>query len=249
MRGGAPPCSRLEWDSEFFGCRIGRVAAHRITSAEMERVLDWARVEVIDCLYFLAEAADLESVRIAEEAGFDLTDVRVTRIRDLDASGESPPDDVDLYREEDLPALRAIASVSHRDTRFYHDPHFPRARCDALYASWITRRCAESPNGVLVVRDAGVAAGYLTCLIDPDGVGIIDLVAVAPEQREKGLGERLVRASFGWFAERGCSRVRVVSQARNAAAARVYRRLGFRTVSLQLWYHPWLAGSPLADAE
>jgi hypothetical protein len=50
----------------------------------------------------------------------------------------------------DLPALRAIARTSHHDSRFYCDARFSRARCDALYETWIEKSCQGGAAAVLV---------------------------------------------------------------------------------------------------
>jgi dTDP-4-amino-4,6-dideoxy-D-galactose acyltransferase len=233
-------CRVLDWDSEFFGRRIGRVESRKVDAEAMHQVRVFAEAEEIDCLYYLADAIDGESIRAAEAAGFRCSDVRVTRERRLDQVPSELPEDVEIFRENDLPALQAIARSSHTASRFYYDPQFPRELCDRLYETWITKVCQSEPEGVLVVRRAGLAVGYLACDLDSPTTGTIGLVAVAESERGQHLGELLVRGSLSWFAARGRERVRVVSQARNLASARVYERMGFRTTSVEHWYHLWL---------
>ncbi len=232
-------CVVLEWDSEFFGRRIGRVKARVLDEAVMGQVQSFARAESIDCLYYLADAGDGESIRAAELAGFRNTDIRVTRERSLERISSELPRGVEKFGEDDLPVLQEISRTSHGATRFYRDPHFSREQCDALYERWITNACEGQAESVLVVRQAGRAAGYLTCEIEDQTTGSIGLVAVAESERGQGLGELLVRGSLSWFASRGCDRVSVVSQARNIAAARLYEGMGFQTTAVEHWYHLW----------
>ena len=234
-----PPCRLLEWDSGFFGRRIARVCAARLGAGDAARIRRWAEAHAVECLYYRADAGDRESIRAAEEAGFRLTDVRVTRERPLDDPAGELPEGVGPSREGDLPALREIARVSHRDTRFYQDPRFPRERCDALYETWIANACAGRADHVLVARSEGRVAGYVACVLEPAQTGRIDLVAVHPALRGRGIGERLVRGALARLAAGGCRRVRVASQARNIEAARLYERLGFRTVTVEHSYHLW----------
>ena len=234
------PCRFLEWDSEFFARRIARVRSTRLTPDELERIRRWSRAEAIDCLYYLADAADTQSIRVAEEAGFRFTDVRVTRERSLDGEGGELPEGVELFRDEDVPALRVIARASHAASRFYHDDRFPRERCDDLYETWIANACAGDADCVLVARSSGRPAGYLSCVIETPTRARVDLVAVAAAEREQGFGDRLVRGALRWLANRGCERARVVNQARSVESTRLYERLGFRTISVQHWYHLWL---------
>jgi dTDP-4-amino-4,6-dideoxy-D-galactose acyltransferase len=243
-------CRFLDWDSAFFGRRIARVQGAGLDRSKMRRVADFVRTESIDCLYYLVDDGDLESIEIAEEGGFRCMDVRVTRERSLADLSPDGPADVDSFREGDLSALQAIARSSHGATRFYHDPGFPRERCDALYERWITNSCTASctatptaekgaEEGVLVVREDGEAVGYVTCESESASTGRIGLIAVAENHRGRGFGELLVKGSLAWLARKGHERVRVVSQARNAESGRLYERLGFVTIKQERWYHFW----------
>ncbi len=241
MRRG-PACRFLEWDSEFFGRRIARVTASPLSDSEARQVLAWARAQRIDCLYLLVDADDPVSIRSAEDSGFRLVDVRLTLQRYLRGHGSTPAEPSVAIRPckpADVPELRRIARVSHRDSRFYCDPRFPDAQCDALYDRWIERRCAEDAGAVLVGEYDGKPSGYLVCQLDSDDSGRIDLVAVDAEARATGLGTQLVAASLRWFAEAGRERALVVTQGRNAAGLRLYGALGFTTQSVELWYHLW----------
>lgn len=243
-------CRYLEWDSSFFGRRIGRITGPRLTRIAADRAREWVGRESIECLYYLADSADAESVRAAEDVGFRLVDVRVTLSRALApdewSPTDTPPDEIGPFTPEDVPALRSIARTSHRDTRFYYDPHFPRERCDALYERWIEKSCAGHADAVLVARAQGHPVGYVACHLGPDDTGQIGLIALDATTRGQGLGERLVRASLCWFAGNEARRTTVATQGRNIHGLRLYEKLGFRTDSVQLWYHLWPSESRLA---
>src|SRR5580692_11543770 len=72
------PCSFLEWDSQFFGRRIGRVEGHRLDAELRSRISAWCLENAIDCLYFLADANDSQTVVCAEEWKAHFVDIRVT---------------------------------------------------------------------------------------------------------------------------------------------------------------------------
>lgn len=65
------------------------------------------------------------------------------------------------------------------------------------------------------------------------GEAVIRMLAVAPDARESGAGDALVRACLAQAADDGCTMVRLSSQEDMRAAHRLYERLGFtRTPSL-----------------
>lgn len=233
-------CERLGWDSEFFGISVGRVTVPRLTPELVEAIADWVRCERIDCLYFLCDPTCLRSSPLAERAGFRLTDVRVTLKLGV-APHVAPHPAVRLAIPGDADALATIARVSHTDSRFYFDGHFPVERCDALYEAWIRRSLAGWAAAVFVAEDHGRPAGYVTCHRDDRGGGSIGLIGVAQSAQGSGLGMQLVSAACAWMAEHCISPVTVATQGRNVRAQRLYQRAGFVTADVGLWFHRWSA--------
>lgn len=238
-----PICKCLDWDTQFFGVRIGQLVPKVIGAATMDTALDWCRREVIRCLYFQCDPADDESVRLAERNGFHLVDVRVVFGKEI-GPAESPADacgvPVRRWRERDLPALDPVAAESYRDTRFWYDRNFPRDRVTALYREWLNRSCHGFADEVLVAEVDGRAGGFITCHLDTGSKGRVGLVGVSADLRGKGVGKALLAAATEYFAAARTSRVEVATQARNLAAQRLYQRSGFVTSSVGLWYHLWL---------
>jgi ribosomal protein S18 acetylase RimI-like enzyme len=238
-----PICTYLEWDSAFFRRNIARVSANRLHQEDLARALVWCEAQSIDCLYFLADADDALSTQLAQQHRFDLVDVRMTLdLRSFDTLPDADPHtSIRPCAPDDVPALRAIAKLGHRDSRFYYDPHFPNALCDTLYETWIEKSCAGDADAVLVAEDQGRLAGYISCHLDEQTSGRIGLVGVAAAARGKGIGLALVGQALGWFAAQDTHLVSVVTQGRNVQAQRLYQRSGFLTRSVQLWYHRWFS--------
>jgi ribosomal protein S18 acetylase RimI-like enzyme len=231
-----PTCEFLPWDTEFFGIRIARIHG-AIARDDMPVIEDWCAKESIRCAYLLTGSGDAETIRVAEDHHFHLTDLRLTLERRLSAGMEMPTC-VRPARENDIPELVNMARVNHTDSRFYYDPGFPRERCDALYATWAEKSCRGWADAVFVAEQDGRTAGYITCHDDKSS-GRIGLVGVAGWARGGGLGRELLQASLSFFASRNLPSVTVVTQLRNVGAQRLYQRNGFVARSLELWYHRW----------
>ena len=216
---------RLTWDSGFFGMGVGRLHAEALTPEVVSQSYEWCRENRVACLYFLGpEAAEVPP-------GFRMVDERVTLAWEAHpVSAPSPA--VRPFAAADLPILEDIARQSHRDSRFYSDSLFDRARCDELYATWIRRSCLGLADTVLVATWEGFPAGYVACQNEAIG-----LIAVAGSAQGRGLGRQLVTAAQHYFQSRGATRVAVVTQGRNLAARALYERCGFRVAGAQYWYH------------
>ncbi len=236
-----PPYEMLEWDSSFFGRRIARLVVRRLTAAALISLDDWVVKNQIDCVYFLCEAADSESIALAEQHRFHLADIRMTLENSLriDRIDSRTTMSVRKAYAGQMEELKAIARSSHKETRFYQDPHFQTSRCDTLYETWIEKSCNGYADMVFTVELGEIVAGYITCHLDSEGVGHIGLLAVAGIARSKGVGSALIHASLNWFAGQQRSLVTVVTQGRNIRAQKLYQRCGFVTRAMELCYHYW----------
>jgi dTDP-4-amino-4,6-dideoxy-D-galactose acyltransferase len=241
------PCNLLDWDTEFFGKRIARATESRLNDIYIQRVLEWCQEQGIECLYFLADADDPETTRLAEQHGFRLVDIRLTFERVLESWGgerdQDPECPVRLVRPADLDVLRKIAGECYHLTRFYYDDCFPLQASARLYQTWIEKSVQGYADRVFVAELQGRPVGYLTCHLHDGGKsGVIGLVGIEQENRGSGVGNSLVYTALQWFAGHACAHVSVVTQGRNIAAQRLYQRNGFLTKSVQLWYHKWFVG-------
>jgi dTDP-4-amino-4,6-dideoxy-D-galactose acyltransferase len=239
-----PVCQFLEWDSDFFGCRIARVNGNYLDAQRVEDINAWCFAERIDCLYFLATADDQISILSAEENRFRLVDLRVTFEKQLSSDEIHQKKTVSniairLCKEDDIRALKGIAKVSYNDSRFYFDNNFPRHLCDALYETWIEKSCEGYADAVLVATIKDVPVGFITCTKLYEQSGEIGLVGVSVERQGMGIGHELLAASSTWFRSCGVKDVKVVTQGRNIKAQRLYQRHGFLAHSVQIWYHKW----------
>ncbi len=254
MTADAPPCERLEWDSQFFGFDIARVRGDTLTAELADRIDAWCHPAGVRCLYFLSRADDPITTQAAEAHAFQLVDIRMVFERQLPngglASNNLPNGSimVRLARPDDLPALQCIARRGYMDTRFHFDTRFPRRLSDALYETWIRRSCEGYAQAVLVAEAAGEPTGYISCHLDgPPITGRIGLVGVSHQAQSQGIGQRLVYRALEWFQSQQAGSVVVATQARNIAAQRLYQRCGFLTQSAQLWYHKWYPPTGHAD--
>jgi dTDP-4-amino-4,6-dideoxy-D-galactose acyltransferase len=242
------PCEFLPWDTNFFGCRVGRVRGDTLNEGLASLIDEWAAANSVRVLYLLARSDDPTTTRMAEIHGYNLTDVRVTFERMLESQKRNTPEPVSssdrirAARPEDVPSLQEIAASGHTGTRFANDPHFPAERVQAFYAKWIAVECEGRAEQVLVAASGeDNPIGYISCHLDANNCGEIGLVGVNPNHRGNGLGSSLVRGALRWFGGQGARLVTVVTQGNNMAAQRLYQKSGFITRNVQLWYHKWFS--------
>ena len=90
-------------------------------------------------------------------------------------------------------------------------------------ATWLIEYQADEASDVESV-------GTIQVLLDIQGRGTIQNIAIIPEHRQRGLGTALVHQSLVSLQQRGirCALLEVTAQ--NAGALRLYKRLGFRII-------------------
>lgn len=240
-------CRFLDWDSEFFGCRIATLGGSRLAPSEVGEIVQWCVEERIDCLYFLADSRCAETAIMAEANGFAFKDLRMTfqwKLA-LGATGLrpqiAPHVKVRSHRESDLGALVPLARNTHTDTRFFFDTRFNRSAAKLLYETWIRKACAAPHTQVFVGETMGEPAGYLSCHRSDAHAGHIGLAAVDPRFHGQGIGRAMIEAALRWFADQQITDISVVTQGRNVAAQRFYQSAGFLTRSIECWYHKWFS--------
>jgi ribosomal protein S18 acetylase RimI-like enzyme len=209
----------LEFDSEWFGKRIGRHDAHP------EEADLWAKSARLDCVFTLLPIEEIGWVHWAANNGFRLTDVKVefsvrTSLREMLAEAG----------ENDWVDIQEIARTAFRRTRFHNDRHFDPERVNEMYANW----ALTSPGATFVAKAEKAVAGFVTV-----GATHLELIAVDSDHRGEGHGLELAQTAIGYAYERGLPTLRVVTQGGNHAAQRTFQAAGFELVGTALWLHKW----------
>jgi dTDP-4-amino-4,6-dideoxy-D-galactose acyltransferase len=227
------PFHLLEWDTRHFGVKIARLPEPRDRDQLKEGIAAAERAGV-QCLVTLIELDQTAAIVATEAAGFRSYDVRLELDRVASDAASATPIPA---TGADLPRLEEIARTSFFDSRFYADPNFDNERAAEMYAIWVRRGIDDDDRLLLTTEERG---GFIVCHLDTEArIGTIDLIAVADDARGRGAGTQLVEAAETAFAAAGITRTRVVTQARNIAAQRLYQRRGYRTATASLWLHRW----------
>lgn len=240
------PAVFLDWDTDFFGYRIGRVRENRLTPDSMAALEAWRGENAIQCLYFLAQADDRETIWLAEKNGFRLVEVRMIYERRLaDWNPLTRPTNaagviVRPSRLEDIPALQAIARNSYVDSRFYFDPNFTEAQWQAYYQFWVQKSVTGGADLTLTAEKDGEVVGYITGLVDRENnQGVYELTGVKESARRLGVGQELFRSGIDWYVRQDIPYMWLATQGRNIRTQRMVQRDGFLIRNCQLYYHKW----------
>lgn len=226
----------LQWDSDFFGLRIGRADiitkedAHFLASRQNELKKQF------DLLYVF----DPNNVGF-ETNGAQLVDEKILyskpceprkQFSEISFYKDVQPND-DLYR---------LALVSGGYSRFKLDELLPKGSYERLYTRWIENACHQEGTNKQILtflNDQNVTKGMIT--IDYQGeLGRIGLVAVDTDVQHQGIGGKIMSTLDGYLFALGIKTLEVPTQKANTDACRWYEKNGFVIQSITPIYHWWL---------
>lgn len=226
---------KLDWDSAFFGLRIGRADVHTAADAAelASRHNEWQ--EQFDLLYVFGR----EGVRFAA-SGAELVDEKVVYSKRCEP--KECYSDVTTY-EASMPneALYRLALVSGEYSRFRLDKHFPAESYERMYRKWIENACPQpgSNKQIYVSIVDGKMQGMIT--VDYSGEQAkIGLVAVDPTCQHLGVGSKIMSTLEGALYRKGVCTIDVATQRANTEARRWYEKNGYTVASITPIYHWWL---------
>lgn len=227
---------RLQWDSDFFGLRIGRADVEANKKWNMlQQEAGSLRVDY-DLIYIFSEQElpfDSNSIR--------LVDTKTIYAKAIDTSAIMPST-IERYQET-LPNadLYRLALVSGVYSRFRLDDCFPAESYERMYRCWIERSVDGSmADVVLVHRTDNLIDGMITLKIE-DNVAHIGLVAVDEGAQGRGVGTMLIRAVEAYLKNNTTIRyLKVATQWENKPACRLYEKNGFVVEQKTNIYHYWL---------
>lgn len=166
--------------------------------------------------------------------GFRVVDTGVTLEWRTEAGGTNASG-VRHARPEDLEAVMGLARRGFSQSRFHLDPAIPKELADEIKSRWAGNFFSRSRGDHMIVAEAeGRVAGFLQLLDAADGALVIDLIAVDPAVRRRGLGRTMIG-----YASRLAKKplMRVGTQVANTGSLRLYENLGFRTVASSYLMH------------
>jgi dTDP-4-amino-4,6-dideoxy-D-galactose acyltransferase len=227
----------LDWDTAFFGERMGSIVAtgtpqdrtQDILSDDLGHVLDEARAQGYAHLILRAAAHDSLLIWAAEHSGLRLIDIGIDSTLDL-ARTATPdlPDGFTVRAAEakDVSALSELSAEAFTLSRFSADPFFSDEQVKDFHRTWTRNLCNGLAQAVLVAEVDGALAGFVSCSVSGDE-GRIPLIGVAAGFRGRQIGQGLIAAALRWFRTAGCRLAHVKTQAHNYRALALYHRAGF----------------------
>lgn len=148
--------------------------------------------------------------------------------------------------------MEAVAALAARLVRYHHQLDPQRFLCvepvEPGYERWLTHELDNQKAVVLVAEEDptagrvhGPIVGYAYGRMEPrdwnallDACGVLHDVYVSETARSRGHGQALVEACAAALQEMGASRIVLHTATQNAAAQKMFEKLGFRPTMVEM---------------
>ena len=226
----------LEWDSIFFGLKIGRAD---ISSSE-ESIWLMSQKQLLQNQYDLIYVFGNQKISF-DEVDAKLIDKKVvfSIYETLDYNYHNNvitwPVEYGMTNE-----VLQLALESGKYSRFKLDDKMPSGSYERLYARWIEQSVNHSiATDVFCYMIDDIPRGIVTINIK-EGIGTIGLVAIDASYQHQGIGTSLMRHVIRYAYDKQCGKLSVATQMDNIPACNLYRKCGMNIDSLSKIWHWWL---------
>jgi len=245
----------LTWMSEHFGLKMYAIP-HLLAGFEgplvRVRLLRYVIEELqeVDFLDCRIAADDVYAAHALEAAGFRYVGTEAYLGQELRRDEPvDPPAGIEIAEcsHSDRKQILEIVEATHVHNRFTCDPLFGAEPARSLYRKLVDN-CFNHPQfTTLVARYRGAVQGFIIsktnetfCQMVGKKTGSLDFIGVRPDNRNRGLGACLNRASLQRMARQGVRYVGVRTLANNYPALRITFKTGFAVTSTSLHFHRWI---------
>lgn len=227
----------LEWDSNFFGLRIGRADIQSKEDAEELKSMANLLKNEYDLLYIFDE----NHIGFYAESS-NLVDEKV--LYSKTCKHKQKYEDITIYKDN-VPSnsLYHLAHVSGGHSRFKLDQRFPCGSFEKLYNRWIENACPKEGTNkqIFMYCPKGIVKGMITVEYSDNGLAHIGLAAVDEDCQHSGIGTRIMSTLENNLYQLGyIHTLEVPTQKSNKNACRWYEKNGFEIKSITDIYHWWL---------
>ena len=232
----------LEWDSVFFGLKIGRIS-RLISINELSYLNDLllhAKQDNYELIYLVSGRDIIIVPSMLKTLKIILVDKKVIFEEKTNQKLYNYFNVEEYQNSNSTSELDELACLAGEYSRFRYDPNFKDSEYTRLYKEWMKNSTNKSiADRVYVIKYRREIIAMLTIKRN-SSQGTIGLISVDTANQGKGYGKQLIEAAKKYLYDHGLFNIRVATQLYNKSACAFYKSCGFTIKSINNIYHIWL---------
>ncbi|MFH1612338.1 MAG: hypothetical protein ABIB46_01185 [bacterium] len=228
----------LEWDSNFFNMKIGKITKTDFNSSEFK---EEQKEKQFDLIYAFCDI-NTPILGFWETMNFYLVDTAITLSMNFDKD-KYKMFDYELKNKlskKDIESCYEIAESTATVSRFYKEPIIGQEMTKKLYREWIDKALDKSfADGIFVEKIENKIVG-IHIIKRKNNTGFFSLTGVKSNLKGKHIGTKLWNQSFGYWANfsEKINLIKSPFSLRNIPSFYFHQAMGFKKIeSIQYVYH------------
>jgi dTDP-4-amino-4,6-dideoxy-D-galactose acyltransferase len=225
--------NRLDWDSDFFGKRIGRVLLENQTHFDTRSFIVEAK-QNFDLVYIYSNKNMLshETIRLAN---LDLVDIMITMSMPFDkiTNINKEYNFKNTLTQNEIIECYDIAEKTSVVSRFYNEQLIGPEKTKMLYRKWIDNGLNKTfSDGLFLIKEKDTTIGIHLIKVDKENkVGYFTLTGVNPNYKRLGIGRKLWNQAFGFFSnETDINTIKSPFSFKNSDSFNFHLKMGFNKI-------------------
>ena len=233
---------KLNWDSEFFGIKIGKVIINNEIEFNPMKFKEQANDEKFELVYVF-KFQEMISCETLIKTDLELVDIMLTMSKKFEKEKflNLPYEFRTELAEEELIECYKIAEATSTVSRFYREVKIGPDKTIELYRIWIDNALNKSfSDGLFIVKDSNIVAGIHLIKTDiKNKIGYCSVIGVNPSYQGKGIGVILWEQAFGfWANEKDIELCKVPFSIQNTGSFNFHLKMGFNKIDeIKYIYH------------
>lgn len=233
---------KLNWDSDFFGMKIGRIIINDNTKFDSTFFLEKVKIDNYDLVYLLKYNDTFTRNEILL-SGIELMDIQVTM--SLKFNKESflmyPFELKTILTIHEIKQCYQIAEEVSLVSRFYKEETIGINKTRELYRKWIDNSLNQThSDGLFLLTESDSIIGLHIIRTDSmNKIGYFTLTGVSKNYTRRGFGKKLWLSSLGYWAN--MSDIKIVKSSfsfKNIASFNFHINMGFTKIEeMKYIYH------------
>lgn len=229
----------LNWDSEFFGYRIGKVELEEFHTEQYEDLIGLVKKSALKLVYIYP--LDQPSKRTLLVNKVPLVATNVTFEKEDIYLIKNIPNTKSYNADDQYETVEKLALLSGQYSRYKRDSKFSNNEFSKLYTEWIKKSInKEIATDVIIYKITDKIKGFVSYKITSRNEIVIGLIAVDTSEQGQGIGKILMQSIENITFQNSIKKIIVSTQLDNIQAMALYYSCGYTLKKKQEIFHLWI---------